>query len=228
MMSPNERLLSSAKANSLPLALNAIADGADPIAADKNGTTAAMWFANFNNTAAVLVIGQIQSKALKGENGLGMSVLRFFAANGNYAGVIACYDLCPSILEETDRYGFNVAMQLALEGNIDGILAVAAVAPFLLQHQNAEGVSVIALLARNEHYEGIDRITKAVSGTQWVSPYKYLLKYKTLQPQAMMHMLANLMHLGYPQPSNLEALAKAYGIDYGALIHEVMSLGANS
>ena len=202
MMTHNQRLLMAAKANSIPLALNAIAFGADVTAQDSFGNNAAMWFGFYNNLAGVLAIAEKNPHVLTQKNAISRSAIGELARQNNYAGVIACADLNPESIFETAPNGANVAMALARTNNIEGVLAVAAIAPELLTAADDDGRTVLHQLLYNCSLINVERVVRNHPEVLKLNLIGDFIESNIFNTEAMAKYIAALLNLGFGKPDN--------------------------
>ena len=208
------KLIAAARAINLLMALTAIGEGADPGAAEDDGTSAAMWFAHKRNAAAVLALGQLKPEILEARNEIGQNVIAQFARCNNYPMVLACEKLCPGVITMTDEYGYNAAMYLAKSFNVEGLMAVLPLAPQMITQESTEGECVMSWLARWCNHEAIRKVTEAYPLATKLSPYRAILSGgKGLDRREMTKLIALYVELGYKFPVNFSDLLEEHNID---------------
>ena len=221
MLTPDMKLIAAARANNLLLAMVAIGEGANPGAAEDDGTSAAMWFAHRRNGAAVLALAQLDPTILEARNEIGQNVITQFARCNNYAMLIACEKLCPGVITMTDEHGYNAAMYLARAFNVEGLMAILPLAPQMLTQRSTEGECVMSWLARWGQHDPIRAVTAAYPLAKKLSPYKAILDGmgKSYDNTALTILMGLFLELGYQTPVNFEKLLDEYDIDAGEVMH---------
>ena len=206
------QLLDAASKNNLAGAIAAIHAGANLHATDENNTTAALWFASYNNLSAVLAMADICPTVLLSTNGdAHMTVAMYFALHNNVAALLALHGRNNNVLNYATPAGLTPAIMLALNNNVQALQILALINPTLLLRIADDGNSVATILAKHGNIQGLLTLQHQCPELRHSRAIEALLE-SGLSGEKLLPMVSDLILRGFYFPRTLNDLLEAKGI----------------